>query len=300
VAPVNHAPTLNANIKPSLTSIAEDTKNPAGTAISTLMAGISDADNDALKGLAITSLSGATNGTWQFTLDGGDTWTNFGAVSSKTARLLPSDGADSRIRFVPKLNFHGTVKVGYYAWDQNQGIAGKLANISHPDSRGGSTAYSGSSRQSSLVVTSENDAPVLSVGGTVGYVHNNPAVKVAAFADVVDVDSLNLFGARLTVEYESGASTSNRLSLGTGFTVDASNNVKQGNVIIGKRTSGGFGLNPLSINFTAKATPAIVQQLLRSMTFKTTGGAAGQRTLLFTLTDGDDGTATDTKIINVT
>jgi hypothetical protein len=87
----------------------------------------------------------------------------------------------------------------------------------------------------------------------------------------------------------SSRTTSNRLSIGTGFTVDANNNVLQGSTIIGKRVSNGFGTNELVITFNAKATPAVVQQLVRAITFKTVGGAAGQRKVIFTVSDGDGG-----------
>ena len=37
------------------------------------------------------------------------------------ALLLPGDG---RVRFIPKLNFNGTVQLFYRAWDQSAGTVG--------------------------------------------------------------------------------------------------------------------------------------------------------------------------------
>jgi hypothetical protein len=149
-------------------------------------------------------------------------------------------------------------------------------------------------------VTAVNDAPRLSFSGTMGYVHDKPAVTLAAFATVSDVDSPNFDQGRLRVRITDGANSSNRLSIGTGFTVNASGDVLQGTSIIGKRVSNGFGTNELVITFNTNATKAVVQQLVRAITFKTVGGAAGQRKVVFTVSDGDGGLSAEaTKTVNV-
>jgi hypothetical protein len=149
-------------------------------------------------------------------------------------------------------------------------------------------------------VAAVNDAPVLSLGGTIGYVHDSPAITLAGGAIVSDVDSANFSGGRLRVRITDGASGSNRLSIGSGFSVDANNNVLQGSTIIGKRVSNGFGTNELIITFNTSATPARVQALVRAITFKTVGGAAGQRKVIFTVSDGDGGVSQEAvKTVNV-
>lgn len=140
-----------------------------------------------------------------------------------------------------------------------------------------------------ISVTAVNDKPVLSFSGTVGYVHDKPAITLAPFASVDDVDSPNFSGGRLRVRITDGTSNSNRLAIGAGFTVDANDNVLLGTTIIGKRVSNGFGTNELIITFNTNATPARVQELVRAITFKTVGGAAGQRKVIFTVSDGDGG-----------
>ena len=150
-------------------------------------------------------------------------------------------------------------------------------------------------------VTAVNDKPVLSFSGTIGYVHDQPAITLVPFATVKDVDNSDFSGGRLRVRITDGAGTSNRLTIGASFTIDASGNVLQGTTIIGKRTSNGFGTKELIVTFTSAATPAVVQQLVRAITFKTVGGGAGQRNVVFTVSDGDGGLSDEvSKIVNVT
>ena len=71
--------------------------------------------------------------------------------------------------------------------------------------------------------------------------------------------------------------------------------------IIGKRTSSGFGTSELIVAFNANAKTWIVEQLVRAITFKTSGGAAGQRKVVFTVSDGQGGLSSEaTKLVNVT
>ncbi len=124
----NTAPTLSgAN---NLAAISEDPVTNPGTLVSALIAGkTSDADPGALTGLAVTAVDN-TNGTWQYSLNGGGTWTAFGAPSDAAARLLAAD-ASTYVRFAPNADWNGTVNNGltFHAWDQTSGVAGGTANI---------------------------------------------------------------------------------------------------------------------------------------------------------------------------
>jgi hypothetical protein len=152
-----------------------------------------------------------------------------------------------------------------------------------------------------ISVTAVNDRPTLGLSGTIGYVHDSAAILLASTATVSDVDSANFSGGRLRVWISSGGSSSNRLAIGSGFTVDVSNNVMQGETIIGQRTANGFGTNELIITFNTNATPSVAQQLARAITFKTVGGSAGTRTVRFTISDGDGGLSDEAvKTVNVT
>lgn len=137
ITPVNDAPVLNTAANPTLPSVAKNATNPAGTLVSSLLAGaVSDADSGALRGIAVTAASDF-NGTWQFSTNGGATWQSLGQPTGSAARLL---AGWVRIRFVPKPNFVGTVKLYYHAWDQTQGTNGGTLNTS--GNTGGSKSLS--------------------------------------------------------------------------------------------------------------------------------------------------------------
>lgn len=91
----------------SLAAVVEDTTSPAGASIASLLSAYSDADNDALAGIAISANAAdpTTEGRWQYSLNGGATWSNIGSVSSSSALLLSSG---TFVRFVPVANYAGT------------------------------------------------------------------------------------------------------------------------------------------------------------------------------------------------
>lgn len=152
-----------------------------------------------------------------------------------------------------------------------------------------------------ISVAAVNDAPRLLLSGSIGYVRDAAAITLGAAATVSDADSANFSGGRLRVRISEGSSTSNRLAIGSGFTVDANDNVLRNGIVIGKRTINGFGTKELIVTFNTKATPFVVQQLVQAITFKTVGGAAGKRTVLFTISDGDGGLSQEAvKTVNVT
>jgi hypothetical protein len=125
---LNVAPVLSgAN---DLTSIAEDAFTNSGTLVSDLIAGwVADGDPGAVTGIAVVGVDN-TNGTWEFSLDGGATWTAFGAPDVTAARLLAAD-ANTFVRFVPNADWNGTVANGitFHAWDQTSGAHGDTVDI---------------------------------------------------------------------------------------------------------------------------------------------------------------------------
>jgi SdrD B-like domain len=160
-------------------------------------------------------------------------------------------------------------------------------------------------------VSPRNDASVLAaIDGDVSYVNNAAGIFVATAAGsatptatVADVDSPNFDQGKLTIRAISGAHSSNRIEFsGTAFSLDASNNLLRNGVIIGSlNANGGVGMTKFEVTFNTQATAPIVQQLLRSIKFRTTSSAStAPRVLSYTLTDGDGGTSnTLTKTINV-
>lgn len=98
-APVTGAVTLAA--------INEDTPNPAGAVVGSRLTGYTDADGDALAGIAVSAVNSnaTTEGRWQYSVNNGVSWNNVGAVSPAAALLIP---ASAKIRFLPVANYYGT------------------------------------------------------------------------------------------------------------------------------------------------------------------------------------------------
>jgi hypothetical protein len=147
------------NIAPTWTSLATSFTSvlpgstPAGDTVASLFGSLFyDPNNDPV-GVAVTGLSNTTNGTWEYSLNGGGTWLNFGAVSVSAALLLT--GSDL-IRFVPNPGFAGAVKLKAFAWDQTSGVVGSVVNL-YTAGLGGTTPYSTAAIATCIV----NTAPSL-------------------------------------------------------------------------------------------------------------------------------------------
>ncbi len=156
-------------------------------------------------------------------------------------------------------------------------------------------------REVTVTVTGVNDAPVLSAptAAPVPYTENGDAVAVGASITVTDPDSANFEGGALTIGI-GGYQAGDALGFDTSgaVSVDGSNVSVNGTVVsvngilVGTFTRNG-STGELTVNLTEDATPALVQELARAVTFETAGDAVqnGQRTILFTLGDGDGGTS---------
>jgi hypothetical protein len=167
VNPVNDAPLLDNSGNMALGNIAEDDATNNGTLVSAIIASaggdrITDVDSGAVEGIAVIAAD-AMNGSWQYSIDNGTSWSALGAVSSSSARLLASD-SQTRIRFVPTANFNGTIgtAITFHAWDQTSGSNGGTGN---PSVNGGTTAFSIATETASLIVSPVNDAPLLDASG---------------------------------------------------------------------------------------------------------------------------------------
>jgi hypothetical protein len=145
---------IDTSLEPTLRPTGEDALVPASTRVSDLLAGVTDVDKDALRGIAVTAASNYW-GNWQYSLDDGATWSDMNEPTKDASLLLP---ASARIRFQPKLNFNGTVGFWYRAWDQTAGTAGgTLSTVSTPPTGSISSAW----EKAVLSVLAVNDAPVL-------------------------------------------------------------------------------------------------------------------------------------------
>ncbi len=203
VTGVNDAPVMDAAPSVTLTSIAEDAAAITGDLVSALLGGASDVDTGVVSGIAIVGVTGIENGTWQYSVTGGATWSALGDVSNSQAKLLPSL---ARVRFQPNSNFNGAAELIYHAWDQTQGSSEGTFDLSAVGLSGGTTAFSTDMETATLTIISVNDAPVMTaavatfksitedafnnVGRVIGY--------FAGIQNVVDVDADSLPGIAIT------------------------------------------------------------------------------------------------------
>lgn len=160
---VNHAPVLDLFGEPSFPTLANGATVIEGALVSALLTNwVEDVDGDVC-GLALAQTD-ATNGNWQYSLDGGTNWLPVGTVSFDAALLL---GPDARLRFVPNAGYSGTILVAvmYRAWDQTAGVEGQKVNA---QVAGGATSLSIGIEPAPITVSaSVNHAPVLASPGQV-------------------------------------------------------------------------------------------------------------------------------------
>ncbi|QJW84704.1 hypothetical protein HK414_16480 [Ramlibacter terrae] len=99
----NQAPVLaGANDLPTL---LEDATANAGMLVADLVAGrITDPSN--AFGIAVVAAA-SPNGSWEYSTDGGRSWSSLAAASESDARLLAADSL-TRVRFVPAPDWNGT------------------------------------------------------------------------------------------------------------------------------------------------------------------------------------------------
>ena len=157
--------TVTANAVPQLTgannlpALPENPSSDTGATVASLISGqSSDADGDTL-GIAVTGLSEtAGSGVWQYSTDGGGSWSAIDTGVSATSALLlaPAD----RVRFLPNDGFVGNplATITFLAWDQTTGTVDMPDNTTLLPGSGG---FSTTSATASITVY-----PVLSIGGT--------------------------------------------------------------------------------------------------------------------------------------
>ncbi|WP_155969106.1 DUF4347 domain-containing protein, partial [Kamptonema formosum] len=151
VTAVNDAPVLDNSGSSTLATINQNDVGNQGTSVSDIIgSSITDADTGAVGGIAVTGTD-TSNGTWEYSTDGGTTWTAFGAVSDSSATVLTAASAN-RIRFLPSNNFSGTASITYRAWDTADGSANGTAGAD-ASINGGATAFSTEFETADITVT---------------------------------------------------------------------------------------------------------------------------------------------------
>jgi hypothetical protein len=119
---------------------------------------VTDPDANALRGIAITGLTGSANGAWQYSTANGHSWKPIAPVSAANALLLREG---DKVRFLPARDFNGSATLTYHAWDQTRGSAGGRADLTLADALGGSSPFSTAEETAGVTVTPVDDAPVL-------------------------------------------------------------------------------------------------------------------------------------------
>ncbi|QYZ68898.1 hypothetical protein JO391_14190 [Neotabrizicola shimadae] len=190
IDPVNDRPILTP-VAPAFATISEDAVTNTGRTVAPFLGGAAtDIDGDPL-GIAVTGQDDG-NGTWQFSLDNGATWSEFGSVSDAGALLLR---ATDRVRFLPDALNGTTAEFTYRAWDGSAGSAGEFLAVTE----GADSPLSAASDTASLTVTARNDAPVLSsVNPTFALVGDSGNVTTRSIASLIGTSITDVDEGALT------------------------------------------------------------------------------------------------------
>ena len=278
----NRAPVLSgANNLTEIGANIVDASN-TGSLVSALIAGdVTDADAGAVAGIAVTAIDDS-NGVWQYSTNGGSSWTAIGAVSNTSALLLASDASSTRVRFVPaNTNVDGDFGITFRAWDQTSGTAGAMVDTS---TNGGSSAFSSATATSLVTVNSVNTAPVNTVPGTQTIVQGTSQVFSAAKGNAISIADADAGANPVQVTLTA---TSGTMTLGgtSGLTF-----------------SGGDGTADTSMTFTG--TMANINAALNGLSFTPTASFAGSASLQIVTNDqgntGLGGPLSDTDSVALT
>ena len=200
VSAANDAPVVNQATVIDMTTQLEDAAAPvngnttAGTAVSSLVGALSDVDPGALKGIAITAISGA--GTLYYTINNGSTWTAINNADIGTGKALLLDSS-SRVFFKTSANWNGYNDnvIWYRGWDETNlsstvkvgdkvdvGATGDGSGLN-----GGTSSFSALQGKVGLTVTAVNDAPVNIVPSAL--TTQEDIAKVITGLQIADVDA---------------------------------------------------------------------------------------------------------------
>ncbi|MEP0337182.1 MAG: LamG-like jellyroll fold domain-containing protein [Alphaproteobacteria bacterium] len=202
-----------------------------------------------------------------------------------TVTVNPTDGT---WEYTPNTDFFGTDSFEVQVTDSGGATATKTVSVS---------------------VLNVNDAPsVETVSGAATFAEDGTPVVIDPALTITDLDSADFDGGSLTIEISGGYQTGDVLAIDAGAAFDLSSGMTNGSLIsIGQDVIGVINLDgatgTLSIDLTGFATPGVVEQLARAVTFQndTEEPGAGARGIDFTLTDGDGGTsAALSQSVNIT
>ncbi|MGE0758579.1 MAG: Ig-like domain-containing protein [Pirellulaceae bacterium] len=156
-------------------------------------------------GIAVTGLTKRSGGAWEFSVNGGASFSAIPASISESQALLlrPAD----LLRYLPDQQNGEVATITYLAWDQTSHSAGTQVDLTGASATGGTSAFSdrtGVKQTASLTVSSINDAPVAvdDNGGT----DEDTAVTITVLANDVEVDLNQTLDASYIVGFDATSS----------------------------------------------------------------------------------------------
>ena len=270
VNPANDAPVASGSA--TLAAINEDAAAPAGATVSSLFGGnFSDATDqvsggssaNTFAGIAISSYTvDASKGAWQYSSNGGSSWTALGSATTAAAITL---NASDLLRFVPAANYNGAATaLSANLIESGQAItSGVTLNLT--GATGGTTHISSATVALSETVTAVNDAPVASGSATLAAINEDAAAPAGATVS-------SLFGGNFSdaTDQVSGGSSANTFAgiAISSYTVDASKGAWQ------YSSNGGSNWTALGSATTAAAITLNASDLLRFVPAANYNGAA--------------------------
>jgi hypothetical protein len=87
-----------------------------------------DLVSGSMDGIALTGLN-STGGKWQFTTNGGSSWTDVGSLGSNAALTLAAD-LQTRLRFIGSSSTSSPASITFGSWDRSSGTNGGRLNAS--------------------------------------------------------------------------------------------------------------------------------------------------------------------------
>ncbi|MEF0943951.1 T1SS-143 repeat domain-containing protein, partial [Rhizobium sp. BR 362] len=266
------------NDAPVLSSTASTASYTAGDAALVLSSTttVADADNTTLASAKVSISSGFASGD---VLSATLTGTSITASYNATTGVLTLTGNDTLAHYQAVLDSvtfastNSSTATRTISWSVNDGAANSSVTTT------------------TLTVAAQQDvAPVLDLNTTttgsdssISYKAKTSAVNLAPHALVTDTDSTNFSDGTLVVK---SSGSSDKLTV-LGF---SSGNLFYGGKNIGTLVSSDGGAT-LTVSFNANATPVLVTALLKDIQFSSTSNSGGDRTVTFTVSDGDGGTS---------
>ncbi len=166
----NDAPVLNNSGIMNLPNVLMNATDPGGELVSAIIASaggdrITDVDSGSVEGIAVTAVDDI-NGTWEYSTNGGTSWTAFGLVTNGSAVVL-MDTTNDLIRFVPTPGFTGNAAITFRAWDATDGNTSGTGAV-NTGTGGVATAFSSATESASIYVEPAESGMWLSTDSDVG------------------------------------------------------------------------------------------------------------------------------------